>query len=76
VSLTSRVNKQHIDHSQDIDHSQVEIRRGEGGLKAESVALCEQVRAISKERLGEFLGHLGATRMARGRRHTEVALDL
>jgi mRNA interferase MazF len=70
VPLTNRVNKQHI------YHSQVEIRRDEGGLKADSVALCEQVRAISKERLREFLGHLGAARIAQVDAALKVALDL
>jgi mRNA-degrading endonuclease toxin of MazEF toxin-antitoxin module len=68
VLLTNRINKQHI------YHSHVEITRGEGGRKAASVARCAQVRAISKERLGKFLGHLGATRVAQVDATLKVAL--
>jgi mRNA-degrading endonuclease toxin of MazEF toxin-antitoxin module len=62
LCLTNRVNKQHI------YHSQVEIKRGEGGLKVDSVVRCEQVR--------EFLGHFGATRIAQVDTTLTVALDL
>jgi mRNA interferase MazF len=70
VPLTNRVNKQRI------YHSQVEIDRGEAGLKTDSVALCEQVRAISKERLRDFLGHLEASRISQVDAALKIALDL
>jgi len=38
--------------------SQVVIKSGIGGLGKDSVALGEQVRAITKKRLGKHLGHL------------------
>jgi mRNA interferase MazF len=70
VPLTNRNNKQHI------YHSQIEIRRGEAGLKTDSVALCEQVRAISQERLRDFLGHLSVARIAQVDAALRIALDL
>jgi mRNA interferase MazF len=70
VPLTNRVNKQHI------YHSQVEIKRGEAGLKADSVALCEQVRVLSKERFRDFLGHLDPSLIAQVDAALKVALDL
>jgi len=38
--------------------SSVSVRRGDGGLSDDSVALCHQVRVIDKRRLGQFLGSL------------------
>jgi len=36
----------------------VNLKKGAGGLTMDSTVLCGQMRAISKERLVEFLGHL------------------
>jgi mRNA interferase MazF len=54
----------------------VEIRRGEGGLTADSVALCEQVRAISTARLTRALGHLSANTISQLNGALKIALDL
>jgi mRNA interferase MazF len=70
VPLTTRTNKDYI------YQSQVEIKRGEAGLKVDSVAMCEQVRAVSKERLKEVIGHLEATRIAQVDAALRIALDL
>jgi mRNA interferase MazF len=37
---------------------QVRIPAGEGGLRDESKALCEQIRTVSRERIGERIGVL------------------
>jgi mRNA interferase MazF len=42
---------------------QVRIPAGEGGLRRESKALCEQIRTLSRERLLERLGRLSAERL-------------
>ena len=42
---------------------QVRIPVGEGGLTRVSKALCEQIRTVSRERLGERLGRLSPDRM-------------
>ncbi|HZF13462.1 MAG TPA: type II toxin-antitoxin system PemK/MazF family toxin [Thermoanaerobaculia bacterium] len=42
---------------------QVRIPAGEGGLKRESKALCEQIRTLSRERLVERLGRLSTERL-------------
>ena len=42
---------------------QVRIPAGEGGLTRVSKALCEQIRTVSRERLGERLGQLSRDRM-------------
>lgn len=42
---------------------QVRIPAGEGGLPRESKALCEQIRTVSRQRLGERLGELPPERL-------------
>jgi mRNA interferase MazF len=39
---------------------QVRIRAGEGGLPRDSKALCEQIRTVSRQRIGQRLGELPA----------------
>jgi mRNA interferase MazF len=56
--------------------SQVVIDAGEGGLDVESVALCEQVRAIGKHRLFHFRGVLPRRTMARLERALLLTFDL
>jgi len=56
--------------------SHVEIKMGEGGLTVDSVALCEQVRAISTTRLTKALGHLSATTISQVNDALKIALDL
>jgi len=70
VPLTSRVNKSRL------LPSHVEVRRGEGGLTADSVALCEQVREISTARLTRALGHLSANTISQLNGALKIALDL
>jgi mRNA interferase MazF len=70
VPLTTRSNRDYI------YHSQVEVKRGEAGLKVDSIAMCEHVRAVSKERLRGFMGHLDAPRIAEVDAALRMALDL
>jgi len=42
---------------------QVRLAAGEGGLPRESKALCEQIRTVSRERIGERLGRLPQDRI-------------
>jgi mRNA interferase MazF len=56
--------------------SQVQINEFEGGLKRISIALCEQVRAISKDRLGRRWGALSHPTLAKVDRALLIALDL
>ncbi|HVB99019.1 MAG TPA: type II toxin-antitoxin system PemK/MazF family toxin [Candidatus Dormibacteraeota bacterium] len=70
VPVTSRSNKVRI------YPTHVELRIGEGGLPSESVALCEQVRAISKDRLSGQLGQLPKPKVAQINASLKIALDL
>jgi len=70
VPLTSRSNKQRI------YPSHVELPRGEGGLTADSVALCEQVRAISRIRVKDQVGHLSPRGISQVNASLKIALDL
>lgn len=70
VPLTTRSNKKHI------YPSQVEMKVGEAGLTSDSVALCEQARAISKTRLLRNFGHLSTQKMSQVRASLKIALDL
>lgn len=56
--------------------SQVILQAGEGGLPIDSVALGEQVRAISKTRLVKQLGHLAPHSVTAIGVALKVALDL
>lgn len=70
VPLTDRANKKKI------YPSHVILKAGEGGLKLESVALAEQVRAISKTRLLKQLGHLAPQSITAVAAALKIALDL
>lgn len=70
VPLTDRKNKTRI------YPSQVVLKAGEARLPLESVALAEQVRALSKTRLGDQIGHLADHRMAAISAALKIALDL
>jgi mRNA interferase MazF len=70
VPVTNRANKKHI------YPSQVEMKMGEGGLTCDSVALCEQVRAISETRLKNCMGTLSNAGMSRINAALKIALDL
>ena len=56
--------------------SQVLLRSPEGGLRADSIALGEQVRAISRKRLGRWRGSLSREAASRLDRALLIALDL
>jgi mRNA interferase MazF len=56
--------------------SQVPLHAADGGLRADSVALAEQVRAISKVRLTDRWGMLGADSLRRLERALAIALDV
>ena len=70
VPVTSRGNKTKI------YPSQVELGAHEGGLPADSVVLCEQVRAVEKSRLTKLLGHLPAQKLSLINTALKIALDL
>ncbi|OFW00711.1 MAG: PemK family transcriptional regulator [Acidobacteria bacterium RIFCSPLOWO2_12_FULL_59_11] len=70
VPLTDRKNKAKI------YPSQIVLKAGEGRLPMESVALGEQVRSISKTRLGNQIGHLAPHSMAAIGAALKIALDL
>ncbi len=56
--------------------SQVPLHAPDGGLRADSIALAEQVRAISKVRLTDRWGMLAADSLRRLERALLIALDL
>jgi len=70
VPLTDRANKTKI------YPSHVILKAGEGGLIIESVALGEQIRAISKTRLVRHLGHLAPRSITAIGAALKIALDL
>lgn len=56
--------------------SQVLIQRGIGGLTLNSVAMCEQVRAIAVSRLNRYLGHIPDEIMRQIDKALKITLDL
>jgi mRNA interferase MazF len=56
--------------------SQVILKAGDGGLPKESIALGEQLRAISKTRLSRPIGHLAKQSIAAIDSALKIALDL
>jgi mRNA interferase MazF len=70
VSITDAANKTKV------YPSHVWLASGHGGLTMDSVALCEQVRAISKTRLKRRLGNLSRAEMASIEAALKIALDL
>ncbi len=70
VPLTSRENKRRL------YPTQVELLAGEAALSKDSVALCEQVRAVSKNRLTKRIGQLGFQKMSLVDATLMIALDL
>ncbi len=56
--------------------SQVLLSTPEGGLRTDSVALGEQVRAISRKRLGRRRGSLSSEAASRLDRALQISLDL
>jgi mRNA interferase MazF len=70
VPLTSRENKRRL------YPTHVEFTVGEGGLSKDSVALCEQVRAISKARLTKRIGQVSSQRMSVVEAALKISIDL
>lgn len=70
VPLTGRENRPRV------YPSQVLIKGGTGGLVKDSVALGEQVRAISKKRLVKYVGHLPPEIMTQLSVALKIAQDL
>ncbi len=70
VPLTSRENKKRL------YPAHVELPAGEASLSKDSIALCEQVRAISKSRLTKRIGQISSQRMALVDGKLMIALDL
>jgi len=56
--------------------SHVRFKAGVAGLTLESIALCEQIRAISKTRFRNLLGRLGRAEMASIDAAIRITLDL
>ncbi|MBI4417262.1 MAG: type II toxin-antitoxin system PemK/MazF family toxin [Ignavibacteriales bacterium] len=58
VPLTDAAGK-----SRDVLH--VEVLRKEGGLSKDSIALCDQLKAVDQARIDEKLGNISADTMAK-----------
>ncbi len=54
----------------------VKVPAGTGGLRMESIVICEQVRAISKTRLKDVLGKFDKSVMTSIEAALKIALDL
>ena len=70
VPLTGRENKRRL------YPTHVELTAGEGGLTKGSVVLCEQVRAISKDRLTKKIGQVSPQRMSVVDAALKISMDL
>jgi mRNA interferase MazF len=70
VPFTDAANKKRI------YPSQVKLPLGSGGLVLDSVALCEQVRAIATSRMGRLIGRLNTSQLASIEAALRIALDL
>ena len=70
VPLTDRANKKTIYPSHAI------LKAGDGGLTKDSVALGEQIRAISTNRLVRFMGRASESSMAQISSALRITLDL
>ncbi len=65
-----------FDNCPKIYPSQVVVKKGSGGLAKVSVALCEQVRAITSTRLRSLLGKLDRQTLTAVDERLKIALDL
>jgi mRNA interferase MazF len=70
VPVTDKANKKTIYPSHTV------LREGEGGLTKDSVALGEQVRAISSTRLLRYMGRLPASSVSAIADALKIVLDL
>jgi len=64
------------EHKRQLYPTHTEIIAGEAGMAKDSVALCEQVRAISKKRLAKRVGRASAELMQRVETALRIAMDL
>jgi mRNA interferase MazF len=65
-----------LSRSRRVYPSQVALHAPDGGLEADPLDLCEQVRALAKSRLGRRRGVLSAASMSAVDRALLIALDL
>ena len=63
-------------HSGKIYPSQLLLRKGMGGLRVDSVAMCEQIRAVATSRLATHVGKLDSHTMKALDERLRIALDL
>ncbi|SRR5260370_26540556 len=70
VPLTGRENKRRL------YPTHVELSASEVGLAKDSVVLCEQVRAISKDRLKKRIGQVSSQRMSAVDAALRISMDL
>jgi len=56
--------------------SQLLLRKGVGGVKCDCVAMCEQIRAITINRLGDKLGHLDNQALEEIEKRLKITLDI
>ena len=56
--------------------SQMLLRKGTTGLTLDSVAMCEQIRAITTDRLGRYVGKLDQQSLKAIEERLKIALDL
>jgi len=52
------------------------LRKGTTGLTLDSVAMCEQIRAITTDRLGRYVGKLDQQSLKAIEERLKIALDL
>jgi mRNA interferase MazF len=70
VPLTGRENKRRL------YPTHVELTASEAGLTKDSVVLCEQVRAISKDRLTKRAGQVSSQKMSAVDAALRISMDL
>jgi mRNA interferase MazF len=70
VPLTSCENKRRL------YPTHVELRAGDGGIAKDSIVLCEQVRAVSKDRLKRKIGQVSPQALSLVDATLKIALDL
>jgi len=63
-------------NSMKIYPSQILLKRGVGGLRVDSVVLCEQIRALSVTRLHDQLGRLDRQSLKAVEERIKISLDL
>ena len=64
------------EHKKQLYPTHSEMKAGEGGLAKDSVVLCEQVRAISKNRMKKRVGRVSAEMMQKIETGLRIAMDL